>query len=124
VREVEAALAAGDRLRAQAAVEAAHAAAVATGFTLLADLVRDRADRGGLRLAVGPVAERSAAGLTAREQDVLAALAEGLSNREVAARLYLGVRTVETHVSRVLAKLGATDRTEAVKVARERGLLA
>jgi DNA-binding NarL/FixJ family response regulator len=70
------------------------------------------------------VAERSAAGLTAREQDVLAALADGLSNREVAARLYLGVRTVETHVSRVLAKLGATDRTEAVSVARERGLLA
>ncbi len=55
---------------------------------------------------------------------MLAALADGLSNREVAARLYLGVRTVETHVSRVLAKLGATDRTEAVSVARERGLLA
>lgn len=51
-----------------------------------------------------------AAGVTGREAEVLALVAEGLGNAQIAARLYLSVRTVETHVSRLLAKTGAADR--------------
>ncbi|MEV4459455.1 AAA family ATPase [Microbispora sp. NPDC049633] len=53
-----------------------------------------------------------AAGVTAREAEVLALVAEGLGNAQIAARLHLSVRTVETHVSRLLAKTGAADRTQ------------
>ncbi|MCA2220176.1 ATP-binding protein [Nonomuraea aurantiaca] len=51
-----------------------------------------------------------AAGVTGREAEVLALVAEGLGNAQIAARLHLSVRTVETHVSRLLAKTGAADR--------------
>ncbi len=53
-----------------------------------------------------------AAGVTGREAEVLALVAEGLGNAQIAARLHLSVRTVETHVSRLLAKTGAADRTQ------------
>ena len=60
---------------------------------------------------------------TPREREVLALLATGLSNREISARLYISERTVKFHVSSLLAKLEAANRTEAVAVARDRGLL-
>ncbi len=53
-------------------------------------------------------------GLTPRESEVLALVTEGRSNKQIAAELSLGLRTVESHVSNVLAKLGAASRTEAV----------
>jgi NarL family two-component system response regulator LiaR len=55
--------------------------------------------------------------LTPRQREILRLLASGLENKQIARRLGIGVHTVKTHVSRVLAKLGAASRTEAVVVA-------
>jgi DNA-binding NarL/FixJ family response regulator len=61
--------------------------------------------------------------LTPREHEVLVALAGGATNAEIAAALHLGETTVKTHVSRVLTKLGARDRTQAVVLAYEWGVV-
>ncbi len=61
--------------------------------------------------------------LTERELEVVKLMAKGMSNAEIAAELILGVATIKTHVGRVLAKLGARDRVQAVVAAYESGLV-
>jgi DNA-binding NarL/FixJ family response regulator len=69
-------------------------------------------------------AQVEALGLTPRELEVLRLMAEGLSNKEMADRLCVSENTVKTHASRVFDKLGASRRTQAVQLAKSRGLLA
>ncbi|AQZ69429.1 Putative LuxR-family transcriptional regulator [[Actinomadura] parvosata subsp. kistnae] len=61
--------------------------------------------------------------LSAREREVLGLVAEGLSNRQIAERLFISARTSGVHVSNIMAKLGAGSRVEAVAVARRTGLI-
>jgi DNA-binding NarL/FixJ family response regulator len=61
--------------------------------------------------------------LTEREREVLLAVAKGLSNAELAELLHMGIPTAKTHVSRILAKLGARDRAQLVVIAYESGLV-
>lgn len=105
--------------RAGAAELVAAVRAVASGDGLLyPDAVR------ALVLdAQRPPAAYGGPALTPREHEVLALVARGLSNAEVAERLVLGTETVRTHVAAVLRKLGARDRTQAVVLAYEAGLV-
>ena len=65
----------------------------------------------------------TAEGLTRREREVAALVATGLTNREIAGRLYLSVRTVEVHVDHVLTKIGFRTRTELAAWMHEQGLV-
>ncbi len=71
----------------------------------------------------GRTTRNHAAGLTARQAEVLALLAEGFSNTEIADHLFISPRTVENHVAAVLSKLDSSTRDDAVSVARAEGLL-
>jgi NarL family two-component system response regulator LiaR len=62
-------------------------------------------------------------GITRRELEVLELIAQGMSNREIAGKLYVSENTVKTHSSRVFDKLGARRRTQAVQLGKEFGLL-
>jgi DNA-binding NarL/FixJ family response regulator len=111
--------AAGDSGRARELADAARATAHRLGAQpLLAEL-----------RALGTPTPREAGSrtdeaLTAREREVLALVAEGRSNRDIGKQLFISAKTVSVHVSNILAKLAAGGRTEAVAVARRRGLLA
>src|SRR6202044_3157538 len=90
-----------------------------------AAFVRRRMKALGLKaIPRGPrLATRDApAGLTAREQEVLALLSDGLPDREISRRLFISERTVHHHVSAVLSKIGVTSRTAAAREAARMGI--
>ncbi|WP_353814705.1 ATP-binding protein [Agromyces sp. SYSU T00266] len=92
----------------------------------LARIVRaDLRDRGVRNVPRGPSTgtRRNPVGLTDRQVDVLRLLADGLTNAEIAERLVVSVRTVDSHVAAVLAKLGVSSRRDAVREARALGLV-
>ncbi|WP_280515484.1 response regulator transcription factor [Bacillus sp. NTK074B] len=61
--------------------------------------------------------------LTSREMDVLKCLGEGMTNQEISQELFIGIKTVKTHVSNILSKLGVADRTQAAIYANRNGIL-
>ena len=65
-----------------------------------------------------------ALGITPREHEILILIAKGLSNREIAEKLFVSENTVKTHSSRIFDKLNARRRTQAVQIAKESGLIA
>jgi two-component system, NarL family, response regulator LiaR len=67
--------------------------------------------------------KREDLGITRRELEILGLIAQGLSNREIADKLFVSENTVKTHSSRVFDKLGARRRTQAVQLGKEFGLL-
>jgi DNA-binding NarL/FixJ family response regulator len=98
-------------------IVAAGDALLSPGVTrrLIAEFARMGAPRGPSRDSLD--------GLTERECEVLALVARGLSNAEIAGRLVVAEQTIKTHVSRILMKLGLRDRTQAVVLAYETGLI-
>jgi len=129
LREAEAHLRAGDRPATVTAARTAAAAARELGSRWLEAEVEGLAARARLRLTdaaaadAAPAAEEETAfGLTPRELQVLALLAEGATNREIGAQLYMAEKTASVHVSRILSKLDVRSRTEAAAVAHRHGL--
>lgn len=92
--------------------------AVHAGLPALDPRVASRLMRHAAAGASGPESD-----LTARERDVLALLVEGLGNKQIAHRLGIGEKTVKTHVSHLLGKLGVADRTQAAVTALRRRLV-
>jgi len=143
LRQAEGHAAAGDREAAGAAAATALAAAEEIGSEWLAAEVagliararlpresvvtdgarRDAGDGGGGNGASAKAGDENPFDLTPRERQVLAALAEGATNREIAASLYMAEKTASVHVSRILAKLGVRSRTEAAAVAHRLALV-
>ncbi|MFP3713365.1 helix-turn-helix transcriptional regulator [Puerhibacterium sp. TATVAM-FAB25] len=113
--------AAGDAGAAEVEAAEALAEADAMGAAPLAAAVRAWARRA--RVALPGVRREGPSPLTDREEEVLALVAQGLSNRQIGERLYISTKTVSVHVSNLLAKLGVSGRAEAVAVAHRRGLL-
>lgn len=118
----EAALAEGDRDAARGLAEASLAVARDLGAAPLAAAAEEFLVR--YRLGSRSVEEPGKAGsLTGREREVLALLAEGRTNEQIATELFMSPKTASVHVSRIIAKLGASNRTEAAAVARRAGLV-
>jgi DNA-binding NarL/FixJ family response regulator len=92
---------------------------VASGQTVLDGGVAQRVLEGPR-----PATETDDTTLSPREHEVLGLMAQGLTNREIAAKLWISGPTVKTHVSHILAKLGQPDRTQAIVHAMSKGLVA
>jgi len=115
-------LGADRRDEASAEVAAAYKVAVGLGAAPLREALEALARRGRLEAGL-PVPVRADHTLTAREKDVLALLARGLTNRQIGRTLFISEKTASVHVSNILGKLGANGRTEAVAIASRRGIV-
>lgn len=109
---------AGDRESARRAAAVARAAADGIGLTQVVEAVDDLERRLGFVRLEGGREVSTPDDLTDRERQVLDLIAQGLSNRQVAERLFISAKTVSVHVSNVLRKTGTASRTEAAFLAR------
>ena len=126
-REAEARLAVGVSADSLGALRSAHSAAQALGARRLVEEVETLARWYRADLLPAEVEERSddalaAYGLTEREREVLAALAAGQTNREIADELFISVKTASVHVSNILRKLDVDGRQEAARIAHRLGV--
>ena len=130
-RAAEEHVASGDRAAAAPAAAQALETARRLGSRWLVAELTGLAERGRLDLDHGVAAQRPTPraddhddpfGLTARERQVLALIAEGATNRQIGAALFMAEKTASVHVSRILAKLGVRTRTEAAAVAHRQHL--
>lgn len=127
--EIRAALASA--LGASAAFEIVSVGASAAEISSAADVIvnvrdattRIRASRGASAAAESVADAPAEPPLTNRERQVLGLLADGLGNKQIAARLGISANTVKTHLELLFDKLGVSSRTEAVATAARRGLL-
>jgi DNA-binding CsgD family transcriptional regulator/tetratricopeptide (TPR) repeat protein len=129
-----AALGAGDRAAGAANLREAYELATTIGMKVLAGRIESiaRASRIDLGVHDNSVAERDAAaagrdadrwGLSPRELEVLVLVADGRTNGEIGARLFISTKTASVHVTHILDKLGVSSRTEAALLANQAGLL-
>ena len=128
-RAAEAHVAAGDREAATEAACAAHEITLRLGAAWLNGEIEGLAARARLTLDTLPAddgapddEDEDGFGLTSRERQVLALVAEGATNREIGAQLYMAEKTASVHVSRILSKLNVRSRTEAAAVAHRHRL--
>lgn len=135
-REGEANLEAGDRAAAAAALVAASAPARAMGARPLVEAIAAMARRARIDIAAGSATTGTEGdgssdgitapidpfGLTPREREVLALVATGRTNKQIAAELFVSESTAGVHVSNILGKLGVTGRAEAAAIAARLGL--
>ncbi|MEV0095929.1 AAA family ATPase [Streptomyces sp. NPDC050738] len=120
-RLAEALLTAGRREEAAEQAHAARETAVALGAAPLREALDALVRRG--RLADAPAAGERIAALTTRESEVLRLLGRGRTNRQIGEELFISGKTASVHVSNILAKFGATSRTDAVGIAYREGLI-
>ena len=120
----EAAAAAGERDEVAAAVAEAARDRRRLGAAPLAESGRHPGPAGRPARGRGSGRRAGADLLTAREREVLRLVAEGHSNSRIAERLFISPKTASVHVSRIIAKLGVTNRVEAAALAHRLGLLA
>lgn len=111
----------GDRGFSGTLLGEAHRVATDLGAHPLRRLVEGFARRARIDIGL-PGGDASAGGLSPREREVLALLDDGASNRRIATTLFIGEKTASVHVSNIMRKLGASNRGEAVAVARREGL--
>jgi DNA-binding CsgD family transcriptional regulator/tetratricopeptide (TPR) repeat protein len=130
-RQAEAVLATGgERAQAEALVRTVHGVAGELGARPLRERVEALGRRARIDLAPRPAPDAHGRavvqrlGLTPREQEVLALLAGGLTNRDIAGELFISGKTASVHVSRILAKLSVPNRAAAAAVAERLGLAA
>lgn len=116
------ALAEGDGQSQRAALEIFEQLGAVPASSALRQKLRDSGVR-GLPRGARPTTKDNPAGLTLRQMEVLGLIADGLSNSEIAARLYVSPKTVDHHISAILSKLDARSRAEAVARALQSGLI-
>ncbi len=123
VRLAEALIVADRRDEAQVEARSAYDVARALGAAPLQAAVESLARRGRLDIGAPTAARSDGSGLTPREQEVLALLTQGRTNRQIGSELFISEKTASVHVSNILGKLSASGRTEAVTIAHHRGLI-